>query len=67
MTKDAIRKMTRQEQLQTMEELWDALTHGDTELESPTWHAEILASRRSKIEEGSAVFVTLEDVKADRT
>ena len=66
MTNEAIRKMTRQEQLQAMEELWDALTHGDTEPESPSWHAEILASRRSKIEEGSAVFVSLEDIKADR-
>lgn len=65
MTNDAIRKMTRQEQLQAMEELWDALTHGATEPESPSWHTEILASRRSKIEEGSAVFVSLEDIKAD--
>lgn len=64
MTKDAILKMTRQEQLQAMEELWDALTHGDQEPESPHWHAEILASRQSRIEDGSAEFVTLESLKS---
>lgn len=64
MTRDAIRKMTREEQLQTLEALWNALTHGDTEPESPNRHAEMLSSRRSSIETGSAVFVSLESVKA---
>lgn len=66
MTNDAIRKMTREEQLQTMEELWDALTHGDSQPDSPAWHAEILANRRNSIENGSAVFLSLESVKANQ-
>ena len=59
-------KLTRQEQLETMEEGCDPLANGDTAPEAPDWHAEILASRRRSIEDGSAVFLSLEAVKANQ-
>lgn len=60
-----IEKMTTQEQLQTMEALWDAITHAAQEPASPVWHEEILQARRAKIESGQASFVSLPELKAD--
>ncbi|MBT5306443.1 MAG: addiction module protein, partial [Candidatus Scalindua sp.] len=34
------------------------------EIESPGWHKDILESRRKKIKEGEAEFVSLEDLKS---
>ena len=47
-----------------MEELWDSLCHEENEIESPEWHKDILESRRKKIKEGKAEFISLEDLKA---
>lgn len=65
MDRDTITRMTRQEQLQAMEVLWDALAHSGVALDSPAWHAEILAIRRASVDDGTANFVTLEEIKAD--
>ncbi len=46
-----------------MEALWDALTHGETEPQSPAWHEEVLASRKAKMDSGEAPFVTLDELK----
>lgn len=58
-----IEKMTTQEQLQTMEALWDALTHQAQEPTSPDWHDEILQARREKIASGQVNFVSLPELK----
>jgi type II secretory pathway component PulC len=58
-----IEKMTTQEQLQTMEALWDALTHAAQEPASPAWHEEIVQARREKIASGQANFVSLAELK----
>lgn len=60
-----IEKMTTQEQLQTMEALWDALTHAAHEPASPVWHEEIVQARREKIASGQATFVSLAELKAN--
>ena len=64
MTLTEIEKMSVIERLQTMEKLWDSLCHEETEIESPEWHKDILESRRNKIKEGKATFISLEDLKA---
>jgi len=64
MNPDAINKMSQEEKLRAMEQLWDALTQGDTEPPSPLWHEEILASRKAKMDAGKATFVTLDELKA---
>jgi hypothetical protein len=56
--------MTQQERLQTMEALWDAITHDQSEPPSPSWHEAILAARRAKMEEGSAEYVGLDELKS---
>ena len=64
MDSNAIKKMSRTEQLQTMEALWDALTHEHTEPASPDWHQAVLANRWTRISEGSANYVSLDELKA---
>ncbi|MBT3879693.1 MAG: addiction module protein [Candidatus Scalindua sp.] len=64
MTITEIKKMSIIERLQAMEELWDSLCHEENEIESPGWHKDILESRRKKIKEGEAEFVSLEDLKS---
>lgn len=64
MTAAEISKMSLIERLQTMEELWDSLTHDRAELESPQWHQQELSDRREKIEKGEAVFTSFETLKA---
>ena len=44
--------MTTAEKLQTMDALWESLCLKIDELTSPSWHAEIIADREKKIDEG---------------
>jgi len=59
-----ISNMTKVERLQTMEAIWDSLTHETTEIESPEWHEDTLQERRKKIEEGKAKFISIKELKA---
>ena len=59
-----ITKMSPSERLETMENLWDALSHDVEEPKSPEWHEDVLDDRRKRIESGEAKFHTLEEVKA---
>ena len=56
-------KMNKVEKLQTMEAIWDSLIHDDSGIESPEWHRDILATRKKKIEEGIAVFRSVEELR----
>ena len=58
-----IEKMSSSEKLQTMESLWDSLLDEKTEAASPQWHEQVLASRTTKIADGSARFVSLDTLK----
>lgn len=66
MDADTISKMTRQQRLQAMESLWDALVHETVEPVSPDWHQAVLARRLGNIAEGNADYVSLEELKASR-
>jgi len=63
MTTLEISKMSVLERLQIMEALWDSLTHEKTEMASPSWHGETLSERTKKIENGSAEFKSLDELK----
>jgi len=58
-----IRKMSKAEKLQAMETLWDALSHDQSGIESPDWHEEVLADRKSKMEAGTAIFRPIEALR----
>jgi putative addiction module component (TIGR02574 family) len=61
-----IKNMSRIERLQAMEALWDSLVGGESEIESPEWHRDILKERKRKIENGQAEFISLEKLRASR-
>ena len=60
------KKMSMIERLQAMEALWDSLLDEESEIESPEWHQDILEERNKKIENGTAEFISLEELKATR-
>lgn len=61
-----VKKMSRAERLQAMEVLWDSLLYENQEIEIPQWHQEVLEERKKTIADGSARFVSLAELKANR-
>jgi putative addiction module component (TIGR02574 family) len=61
-----IKNMSTTERLEAMEALWDSLLHEEKEIDSPVWHQELLKSRKKKIENGEAEFISIEKLKASR-
>ncbi|MFO7774732.1 MAG: addiction module protein [Candidatus Hydrogenedentota bacterium] len=45
-------KMTVEEKLQVMEEIWDDLSGRAESVPSPLWHGEVLAEREQTVERG---------------
>jgi putative addiction module component (TIGR02574 family) len=64
MTTLEISQMTQAEKLQTMEALWDSLIHETPEIQSPEWHQDVLAARKKSIEEGTAEFISIEELRS---
>ena len=60
-----IEKMTVRERLQTMELLWDSITHGSEDIEPPAWHGEILSERKKMIESGKADWLTMDELRKE--
>ena len=58
-----IEQMSNPERLQAMESLWTALCREPESLASPEWHGNVLAERRSRIENGEAKFVSLDEAR----
>ena len=63
MTSLEIAKMGTTERLETIELLWDALCHDESDIKSPAWHEDVLNARKQRIESGDAKFFTIEQVK----
>jgi hypothetical protein len=61
-----IEGMSIAERIQAMEAIWASLLKSDSEVESPDWHQDVLAERRRQIDEGSAEFVSLAELRAAR-
>jgi putative addiction module component (TIGR02574 family) len=59
-----LKQMSRPEKVRLMEEIWQDLSADEQEVESPSWHGEIIAERIAKVEEGKATFLSLEELKA---
>ena len=58
-----ISQLSSKERLEMMEALWDTLIHEVEELASPEWHEDILKHRQQSIEDGSAEYISLDDMK----
>ena len=63
MTIDEIKKMTIQQRIRIMEQIWDSLIEEDETPESPQWHRDILGNRRNKIESGEGRFLSIDELK----
>ena len=64
-----LEKMTVEEKLQVMEELWSDLCCNQNHIPVPQWHKDILDKRENLVKEGKATFVDWETAKkriADR-
>ena len=56
-------KMTREEKLRIMEELWVDLSRDESKFESPAWHADVLRERVEEFKSGKEAFLDWEEVK----
>lgn len=54
-----ILKMSVRERLDTIELIWSTLREQD--IESPDWHADVLAERRRRLDSGEEVSYSLEE------
>ena len=59
-----INSMSLAQKVYLMEQLWDSLKQNETQLESPTWHKEVLASRRERYKRGELKMLSLDELKA---
>lgn len=58
-----IKSMSSANKLKVMENLWDSLLDDANRLPSPSWHKTVLEERLAKIEDGTATYISLEDLK----
>jgi hypothetical protein len=58
-----VSRLSKAEQLQTMEWLWVLLSKKPEEIESPEWHGEVLAARKAKADSGEAQFLSVPELK----
>ena len=58
-----LEKMTTEDKLAAMEQLWEDLCRNPESIPSPQWHSDVLSAREQQIKEGKAKFSTLDKVK----
>ena len=58
-----IKRLDITQRIQLMETLWDSLLYDEADIESPEWHKDILSDRKKKIEEGTAEFISIKELK----
>lgn len=46
-----------------MELLWSAITQSPESVHSPSWHGDVLAQRRAKVDSGKGEFLTIDELK----
>jgi len=58
-----INRLTVEDKMILIEQIWSSLKQEDDALVSPGWHESVLAERRRKIESGEANYVTLDQLR----
>lgn len=61
----AIKEMTWDEKLRTMEELWESLSQDETRLESPSWHEDELRKTAARYDAGQEQPIDWSDAKRE--
>lgn len=58
-----INKMSVHERLTVMEQIWDSLCHEEKTPNSPSWHKDILAKRKMRMDSPGAKYLTIEELR----
>lgn len=58
-----IERMSVEERLQAIEQLWNSISRLDDAVSSPAWHGEVLSARRAKVEAGEGQFLSLSELR----
>ena len=58
-----LKEMTREEKIAAMEAIWADLSRNPNQVESPDWHKDALAQAQASVEDGTAHFRPLSEVK----
>ena len=61
-----IKNMQIKEKIILMEEIWDTLSHNESDIDSPVWHEEILDERKKLIQNGKTKFISINELKLGR-
>ena len=61
--REQIAALPMPQRIELVMSLWDTID--ENQIESPAWHAEVLAEREAEIQSGKAKFIPWEDAKAD--
>ena len=56
-------KMTTEDKLKAMEDIWTDLQRTPEEVPSPAWHADVLQARENRVHEGKSRFGDWRDAK----
>jgi hypothetical protein len=62
----AIERMSWEEKLRALEELWDAITREGDRYESPSWHEQELKETQERYEDGAEESMDWASAKRDR-
>ena len=54
--------MSVEDQLDAMGKIWSALSRNEASVKSHEWHNDVLSERKRKIESGTAIFYSLDEV-----
>ncbi len=63
MKENDLKNLSVNERVKAMEALWNTFIYEEADIESPTWHGEILQERKESIENGTANFISLDKLK----
>ena len=58
-------RMTREDKLRAMEELWEDLSRDEAQFESPAWHGDVLRDRAEAVNSGKEKFMDWETAKQE--
>lgn len=58
-----LEKMTTSDKLRILELIWDDLQRKPETVPSPSWHADVLETRKNNLEKGTSTFIDWDKAK----
>ena len=60
---DEIKNLDINQRLNLIDMIWQTLENQEKDIESPTWHKDILEKRLEKIEKNEVKYISLDELK----